>query len=450
MARHISVTIAREMEEQLTAVENHLRNNVHVHNLVVIHTSDNSLFRFQATNRRARECIEALQRLGVGHAFGSMEIMDVKSVIPRISNHPTMVRGQKKQREYNPTNSLTLEEIYETVEKGYHLTFEYLGMCSAASIVCAVGLVTNSDPSVVASMLLSPLMGPILGITLGTACMDWGVTLKALRNELIGVLLTLAFGIITGFIVSFYGEEEWETDQMQSRGTVGGLAPGVLIALPCGVALAISVTSADSTILVGVAIAAALLPPIVNAGLEFAFGLVKELPLTPEQEPRHLKHAANSFLLFLLNWIAIYFGCLLVFAVKRVQPRIYHAKPRAETIRALADAPLPPPSSSLATNTADGDTRAAAVAGGGAATVTLLYSDDDDDDDDDGDGDGDGHNDGVNDGVNGHSTAHGGAIRQHRHRGDGRTRGSALRVTTVTTEHTPLLRDADTSRDVVL
>ena len=47
---------------------------------------------------------------------------------------------------------------------------------------------------------------------------------------------------------------------------LGGLAPGVLIALPCGVALAISVTSADSTILVGVAIAAALLPPIVNAG----------------------------------------------------------------------------------------------------------------------------------------------------------------------------------------
>ena len=39
------------------------------------------------------------------------------------------------------------------------LTFEYLGMCVAASIVCCVGLVTGSGPTVVSSMLLSPLMG---------------------------------------------------------------------------------------------------------------------------------------------------------------------------------------------------------------------------------------------------------------------------------------------------
>ena len=52
------------------------------------------------------------------------------------------------------------------------MTFEYLGMCSAASIVCAVGLVTDSDPSVVASMLLSPLMVRVTDIGHLAACAD--------------------------------------------------------------------------------------------------------------------------------------------------------------------------------------------------------------------------------------------------------------------------------------
>eukprot|EP00911_Craspedida_sp_UC1_P001071 UC1_evm1s807 len=161
-------------------------------------------------------------------------------------------------------------------------------------------------------------MGPILGITLGTAYRDTAVAVKALRNEAIGVGLTLFFGMVTGLIMCLFEDDNWDTSQMSERGALSGLAPGVLIALPCGMALAISVTSADGTVLVGVAIAAALLPPIVNAGLEFTFGLVKEADGHTEKI-NHLEHSANSFLLFVLNLISIYIGCLLVFAIKKVQ-----------------------------------------------------------------------------------------------------------------------------------
>ena len=62
----------------------------------------------------------------------------------------------------------------------------------------------------------------------------------------------------------------------------------------------------------------------MDAGLEFALGLVLELPHIYEAEhsTKHLEHAAASFILFLLNWVAIYFGCLFVFGIKRVQPRV--------------------------------------------------------------------------------------------------------------------------------
>eukprot|EP00049_Salpingoeca_infusionum_P022900 m.9430 g.9430 ORF g.9430 m.9430 type:complete len:358 (-) comp5453_c0_seq1:198-1271(-) len=328
MARQITLTLGDTYVQEALQVEELLGNHVHVHNLTKIVASSQTIFKFNATNRRARECVEALQGIGVGHRFGSMEIMEVKSVIPRMSNHPTLLSPDEKQREYSSSNSLTLEEIFETVERQYHLTFEYLANCACASLVCSVGLVTDSSPAVIASMLLSPLMGPLLGMTLGTAIRDWPLVIKSIRNELIGVIMTLLFGMVSGVIMSFYQVDEWETSQMYMRGTLGGLAPGVLVAIPCGIALAISVTAADAVALIGVAIAVALLPPIVDSGLELTYGLMKELPLEADRKPVHLLNAANSFLLFLLNWVAIYFGCLLVFAIKRVRPRIAHAPSR--------------------------------------------------------------------------------------------------------------------------
>lgn len=44
--------------------------------------------------------------------------LELKSVLPRLSNHPSTAEG-KRPREYSTTNSLTLEEIYESVEKQY-------------------------------------------------------------------------------------------------------------------------------------------------------------------------------------------------------------------------------------------------------------------------------------------------------------------------------------------
>jgi uncharacterized membrane protein len=46
--------------------------------------------------------------------------------------------------------------------------------------------------------------------------------------------------------------------------------PGTLVAVPSGFAVVLAMTGGSQNALVGVAIAAALLPPVVNAGLCFA------------------------------------------------------------------------------------------------------------------------------------------------------------------------------------
>ena len=61
-----------------------------------------------------------------------------------------------------------------------------------------------------------------------------------------------------------------ESVQIRSRGSVSSLISGTFIAIPSGFAVVLAVCGGGINALVGVAIAAALLPPVVNAGLCFA------------------------------------------------------------------------------------------------------------------------------------------------------------------------------------
>lgn len=57
-----------------------------------------TVFRMHATSRRAREVLELLAGVGVGIHFGSVEIQEVKSTVPKLSNHPRLITGVAKAR----------------------------------------------------------------------------------------------------------------------------------------------------------------------------------------------------------------------------------------------------------------------------------------------------------------------------------------------------------------
>merc|ERR1719357_1304505 len=82
-----------------------------------------------------------------------------------------------------------------------------------------------------------------------------------------------------GFVISPFvneGEDMAMTHdtQMTSRGTAQGLLEGLFVAIPSGCGVALGVASDQINPLVGVAISASLLPPIVNSGLAIAMGFM--------------------------------------------------------------------------------------------------------------------------------------------------------------------------------
>jgi uncharacterized hydrophobic protein (TIGR00271 family) len=169
-----------------------------------------------------------------------------------------------------------VEEVLGPIEDGSDFSFDFLMLLLVASILAAVGLLTDNTVVIVASMLVSPIMGPVLGVTFGYTVRRYDLVLTGLRTETVALLICCAVGFLFGVcakgIFPRYADH-FPTSEMEGRGMWGGLGPGTLIALVSGIGVSISIMNRNINSLVGVAISASLLPPAVNAGICLALAM---------------------------------------------------------------------------------------------------------------------------------------------------------------------------------
>lgn len=182
----------------------------------------------------------------------------------------------------------------DAVTSGAAITGSYLAMNAAATLLAAFGLLENSPAVIIGAMLVAMLLGPIVGIAMGLAEADILLLGRSLLSEMVGVIGVL----IIGFVIGLAGHNVAIGSEILSRtspsvldlliGLVGGLAGGFTY-----------VSVGLSGVVVGVAIATALVPPLTTCGILLA---------------RHLPGlAAGAFLLFLANFTAIAVGAMTIF-----------------------------------------------------------------------------------------------------------------------------------------
>lgn len=105
---------------------------------------------------------------------------------------------------------------------------------------------------------------------------------------------------------------------MSDRGDAQALWIGVAIAVPSGVGVAISVLGENTASLVGVAISAALLPPLVNSGQLLAFAALSYVSLDIDSgysSEELVIMGGYSFVLTMINILCIFVMALLMFKV---------------------------------------------------------------------------------------------------------------------------------------
>ncbi len=160
------------------------------------------------------------------------------------------------------------DEVVSVISKGVEFRGVNLWVLIFATMIASLGLNVNSAAVIIGAMLISPIMGPIIGVGVSLGINDFELLKKALRN------LTLMFivAIITSTIYFLVTPLSSARSELLAR-TVP-TTYDVLIALFGGLAGIVAQTRHDrtSTVIPGVAIATALIPPLCTAGFGLATG----------------------------------------------------------------------------------------------------------------------------------------------------------------------------------
>ncbi|MGY8945957.1 MAG: DUF389 domain-containing protein [Flavobacteriales bacterium] len=178
--------------------------------------------------------------------------------------------------------------------------------------VASVGLNANSIPVVIGAMLISPLMGPILGFGMSIAIND----LETLKKSLINFTVMVFLSVLTAYLFFAFFPLREESSELLSR-TKPDIRD-VLIAFFGGLALIIARTKKGtiSSVVFGVAIATALMPPLCTVG----FGLATGKP----------SFALGAMYLFMINTLYIVLATYMVVKLLRF-PMINYANSKRRT-----------------------------------------------------------------------------------------------------------------------
>ena len=137
---------------------------------------------------------------------------------------------------------------------------------ACAIIIASVGLNVNSIPVIIGAMLISPVMGPIMGWGLGLGTNDTELLKNSGKNFLVMVAISIAVASIY-FLISPLRLSNPTELLARTRPTIYD----VLIALFGGTAGMLEHARKErGTVLSGVAIATALMPPLCTMGYGIA------------------------------------------------------------------------------------------------------------------------------------------------------------------------------------
>ena len=207
------------------------------------------------------------------------------------------------------SSTTTREELYNNIYKGAQLDATYLWLVFLSTIVAAIGLLENNVAVVIGAMVIAPLLGPNIALAFGTAIGDTKLMSKALVCTLVG----LGAALILSYIIGLIWPGPFDSDELLSRTYVG--YSGAALALASGAAAVLSLTTGLPSVLVGVMVAVALLPPAATMGI-----------MAAQQE---YQHALGATLLLAVNIVCVNLSAKVVLLVRGVKPRTWLEKNKA-------------------------------------------------------------------------------------------------------------------------
>ena len=195
-------------------------------------------------------------------------------------------------------------DLFERLEAGSKFNLDFVTLIALSTAIASLGLLQNSPAVVIGAMLVAPLMVPMIGAGLALVQGNYVLVREASKSIGFGFLTALLIGVCTGALFGFVMPPDTLTPELLARG--GPTLLDLFVAFASGIAAAYANARPNlSGALPGVAIAAALVPPIGTVGISLAHG--------------DFVNGGGAALLFGTNLVAIVLGSALTFRAIGVQ-----------------------------------------------------------------------------------------------------------------------------------
>jgi len=258
----------------------------------------------------SQSLVDALQAVLETERDWRLNVVPIEATLPDIEP----ARGEKEAR----NTQAIREEILADVKAGAMLDRDFLIFVVFSTLVAAISMNSGSVAGVIGAMVIAPLLGPILGFAMGSALGNSDLIWASGKTLAAGIVLAVALSVGLSQLVAV----DLQAHELVSRAEVR--LDGLVLALAAGGAAAMGLTKGQSGALVGVMVAAALLPPGVAVGLFLGAGA--------------FDLGGRAALLLTLNVAALILAALLTFRLRKIRPRTWieqqHARRAAWIVRA--------------------------------------------------------------------------------------------------------------------
>jgi uncharacterized hydrophobic protein (TIGR00271 family) len=225
------------------------------------------------------ELLSALQELGLDKD-GSIAVENVDLSLS--------LRADEAQKEApgEGADAVLWEHLTDASHEESTLSVTYLAFITLATMIAACGVVLDNAILIVGAMAVGPEFGPLTGVSTSIVRRAPRLALRSLIALLTGFAVAMA--VTVGFslfmdAIGLFSEEQLEGDRPQTGFVYAPDAFSFIVAVLAGVAGTLSLTSAKSGAMVGVAISVTTVPAAANAAVALSYGDTRQTWGSTEQ-----------------------------------------------------------------------------------------------------------------------------------------------------------------------
>jgi uncharacterized hydrophobic protein (TIGR00271 family) len=189
-------------------------------------------------------------------------------------------RAAERQASGSPADAVVWEEVEHRTSESAELSGSFVAFMVLATVIAAIGILTDSLILIIGAMIVGPEFGPLAGVSVAVVERRLGLARRSLVALAVGFPAGIAAALVTTLALRVVDRAPESLGAASHPATLFISRPNVysvIIAVVAGIAGMLSLTTAKSGALIGVLVSVTTIPSAANMGVATAYADWPEL-----------------------------------------------------------------------------------------------------------------------------------------------------------------------------